>query len=195
MDQETLQASFKAYFSGLMPGIDWQRLTLPYSVHHITKGDHLFKQGEPAQRLYFLHSGLVRYVNLSEDGKEFTQSFVPAPRMIGSTRAMVTGAAAQFSIQALEDSVVMSYPWAEFFKLYESDVGFLKGYVHFLEQIFIREQDLKKRLERDSAEKRYLDFCAEHADIIDKIPLQQVASYIGITPVALSRIRGKLRGR
>ncbi|RCW97007.1 Crp/Fnr family transcriptional regulator [Marinomonas foliarum] len=195
MDRIQLQNSFQAYFNELGYDIDWQRLTVPMDVHVIRKGDYLFQQGDFANRLYFLHSGLVRYVSVSDEGKEFTQTFAKSPRIIGSTKAMVTETRVLFGIQALEDSMISSYPWRAFYEQMRQDVGFLECYAKFLERIFIAKEERENAFVKHSAERRYLDFCADYPELKNVIPQQQIASYIGITPVALSRIRQKLNRR
>ncbi|RBP81218.1 Crp/Fnr family transcriptional regulator [Marinomonas rhizomae] len=193
MDRIQLQNSFEAYFNELGYGIDWQRLTVRMDVHVIRKGDYLFRQGDFANRLYFLHSGLVRYVSISDEGKEFTQTFAKGPRIIGSTKAMVTETRTLFGIQALEDSMFSSYPWQVFYEQMRHDIGFLECYAKFLERIFITKEERENAFVKYSAERRYLDFCAAYPELKDSIPQQQIASYIGITPVALSRIRQRLK--
>jgi CRP-like cAMP-binding protein len=193
MDRIQLQNSFEAYFNEWGYEIDWQRLTVPMDVHVIRKDDYLFQQGDVANRLYFLHSGLVRYVSVSDEGKEFTQTFAKSPRIIGSTKAMVTGAHVLFGIQALEDCMVSSYPWQVFYEQMRQDIGFLECYVKFLERIFITKEERENAFVKHSAERRYLDFCASYPELKNTIPQQQIASYIGITPVALSRIRQRLK--
>ena len=193
MDRMQLQNSFQAYFNELGYDIDWQRLTVPMDIHVIRKGDYLFQQGDFANRLFFLHSGLVRYVSVSDEGKEFTQTFAKSPRIIGSTKAMVTEARVLFGIQALEDCMVSSYPWRAFYEQMRQDVGFLECYAKFLERIFITKEERENAFVKHSAERRYLDFCADYPELKNVIPQQQIASYIGITPVALSRIRQKLK--
>lgn len=193
MDRIQLQNSFKAYFNELGYDIDWQRLTVPMDVHVIRKGDYLFRQGDFANRLYFLHSGLVRYVSVSDEGKEFTQTFAKCPRIIGSTKAMVTETRVLFGIQALEDCMISSYPWQAFYAQMRLETGFLECYAKFLERIFITKEERENAFVKHSAERRYLDFCAAYPELKDVIPQQQIASYIGITPVALSRIRQKLK--
>jgi CRP-like cAMP-binding protein len=195
MDRIQLQNSFQAYFNELGYDIDWQRLTVPMDVHVIRKGDYLFQQGDFANRLFFLHSGLVRYVSVSDEGKEFTQTFAKSPRIIGSTKAMVTEARVLFGIQALEDSMISSYPWRAFYEAMRQDVGFLECYAKFLERIFIAKEERENAFVKHSGERRYLDFCADYPELKNVIPQQQIASYIGITPVALSRIRQKLNRR
>ena len=193
MDRAQLQNSFEAYFNELGYDIDWQRLSVPMDVHMIRKGDYLFQQGDFANRLYFLHVGLVRYVSISEEGKEFTQTFAKSPRIIGSTKAMVTETRVLFGIQALEDCLVSSYPWQAFYAQMRHDAGFLECYGKFLERIFIAKEERENAFVKHSAERRYLDFCVDYPELKDTIPQQQIASYIGITPVALSRIRQRLK--
>lgn len=193
MDRIQLQNSFEAYFNELGYDIDWQWLTVPMEVHVIRKGDYLFQQGDAANRLYFLHSGLMRYVSVSDEGKEFTQTFAKSPRIIGSTKAMVTETRVLFGIQALENCMVSSYPWQAFYAQMRHDMGFLECYARFLERIFIVKEERENAFVKHSAERRYLDFCAAYPELKNTLPQQQIASYIGITPVALSRIRQKLK--
>ena len=193
MDRIQLQNSFRSYFNEWGYDIDWQRLTMPLEMHFVRKGDYLFQQGDMANRLYFLHAGLVRYVSVSEQGKEFTQTFAKAPIIVGSTKAMVTGTTVLFGIQALKDCMILSYPWRAFYEQMRQEKTFLEWYVHFLESIFISKEERVSAFVKHSAERRYLDFCVEYPELKDSIPQQQIASYIGITPVALSRIRQKLK--
>jgi CRP-like cAMP-binding protein len=193
MDKVHLQNNVFSYFNRLGDEIDWKRLSTPIEVHLTAKSEYLFQQGESAERLYFLHSGLVRYVSVSDEGKEFTQTLVKGPRIIGSTRSMVTASPVLFGIQALEDSIITSYNWAEFYQQMRHDKAFLECYLHFLEAIFIAKEERESAFVKDSAERRYLDFCVAFPDLKERIPQQYIASYIGITPVALSRIRQKLK--
>jgi len=193
MDKAQREIEFQHHFAEQGYDIDWQKLSLPMSFHAGAKGDFLFRQGEYAQRLFFLHKGLVRYVNISEEGKEFTKTFVRAPKIIGSTRAMVENSATLFGIQALQDCVISSYDWQDFYAQMHQDLGFLTYYSRFMEKIFLTKETRESAFVEYSAERRYLDFCVEYPDLKDSIPQQQIASYLGITPVALSRIRQKIR--
>jgi len=192
MNHTQLQDSFRAYFKEMGYEINWEGFALTLEIHVIHKGNYLFQQGEQANRLYFLHKGLMRYVSVSDTGKEFTQTFAKSPRIIGSTRSMVTQSPALFGIQALEDCIVISYPWPTFFEQLQHDNNFLAFYIRFLENIFISKEERESAFVKDSAECRYLNFCADYPELKERVPLQQIASYIGITPVALSRIRAKL---
>ena len=193
MEQAQLTNSLQTYFNRLGHDIDLSILTLPVEVHAVSKGDYLFQQGDVASNFYFLSTGLVRYVSVSDEGKEFTQSFVKGSSVIGSTKSMVTKSKASFGIQALEESIVLSYPWAAFYEQMREDKNFLEFYVKLLERIFISKEERESAFMKHSAERRYLDFCVAFPELKDTIQQQQIASYIGITPVALSRIRQKLK--
>jgi CRP-like cAMP-binding protein len=89
--------------------------------------------------------------------------------------------------------MVSSYTWQAFYAQMRHDIGFLECYAKFLERIFIVKEERENAFVKHSAERRYLDFCAAYPELKDSIPQQQIASYIGITPVALSRIRQRLK--
>jgi CRP-like cAMP-binding protein len=193
MDSLQLQNSFQRYFDNMGYGIDWNHFTQSMTIQPIRKGEFLFQQGDKVDSLFFLHTGQVRYVSVSETGKEYTQSFAKAPRIIGSTRATIKKTAALFGIQALEDCMIISYQWHSFFDEMRQDKGFLECYCHFMEQIFILKEEKESAFVKDSAEKRYLNFCVDYPELKNTIPQQQIASYLSITPVALSRIRQRLK--
>ena len=192
MDKTYLTQQFEAFFDGYQPGTDWSRLAMTPEVHVLRKGDALFRQGEQSERLYFLNSGLVRYFSVSEEGKEYTQSLAKAPRVIGSTRAMTTGAPVQFAIEALQDAVAISFHWPAFIQTMQSDLAFMQAYAKFLTDLFIYKEEKESMMVRQSATLRYVGFCADYPELKDALTKQQIASYLGITPVALSRIRGRL---
>ncbi|MBY4677418.1 Crp/Fnr family transcriptional regulator [Marinobacterium arenosum] len=196
MDKQQLQQGFFDYFqklSGLAQPVDWFQLQLNAEVRHYRKGDYLFRQGEQAARLFFLATGLVRYISVDSEGKAFTQAFYAAPALAGSTRAMVRGTPALFSIELLEDALVLEFDWTLFFEQMKHCPRFLQGYVRILEAMFIQKEERENSLARQSAEQRYLQFLEQQPDLAERIPLQYIACYIGITPVALSRIRSRLK--
>ena len=192
MDKTYLQKQFEAFFNNYQPGIDWTQLSLKPEVHVLRKGERLFQQGEPSVRLYFLNSGLVRYYSVSEEGKEYTQSLAKAPRVVGSTRAMTTGSPVQFTIEALQDAIAISFHWPTFIHTMQTDLAFMQAYAKFLTDIFIYKEEKESMMVRQSATLRYLGFCADYPELKETLTKQQIASYLGITPVALSRIRARL---
>lgn len=187
---------FVRYFSGDKANVelsDFERFGLSGEVKHFKRGEYLISQGKSAPNLYFLVKGLVRYVSISSEGKEFTQSFSSAPGIAGSTRAMVSQTPALFGIEVLDDVLCLQFDWQNFYQIMKSKTGFLEAYSHLLEQMFAKKEAREYYLLQQTAEQRYLEFVDENPGLRDLVPLKVVASYIGITPIALSRIRKKLK--
>jgi len=187
---------FVRYFSGdksIIELSDFEKYGLKGELKHFKKGEYLISQGKSAPNIYFLIKGLVRYVSISAEGKEFTQSFSSSPGIAGSTRAMVSGTQALFGIEVLDDVLCLQFDWPELYQTMKSQEGFLEAYAHLLEQMFAKKEAREYYLLQQSAEQRYLEFVNDNPSLRDLVPLKVVASYIGITPIALSRIRKKLK--
>lgn len=196
MNRQQVEQAFITYFSqscGKFKATDFEQLGVNAELKYYAKGDFLIRQGQSASKLMFLATGLARYVSISPEGKEFTQSFASAPGLAGSTRAMVYRTPALFGIEVLEACLCLEFEWNHFFETLKHYPGFLETYVHLLETLFIGKEERENAFVQLSAEQRYLNFLDQHAELANRIPLQYIASYIGITPVALSRIRKRLR--
>lgn len=196
MNIQTQMQDFVGYFTGHDGSIDasdFEKYGLSAELKHYKKDQLLIGQGQLAPKLFFLVKGFVRYMSISPEGKEFTQSFACAPSVAGSTRAMTRKNPALFSIEALEDVLCFEFEWSNFFTAMESQPGFLAAYNCLLENMFIKKEEREYAFVQHSAEQRYLDFLETSPQLRDKIPLKMVASHIGISPIALSRIRKKLK--
>ncbi len=193
--QNQLQ-DFVAYFSGNNTTVeagDFAKFGLKGELKHYKTGQLMIEQGQLAPKLYFLLKGYVRFLSVSEDGKEFTQSFASSPGIAGSTRAMSRQAKSLFSIEVLDDVLCLEFEWTSFFNVMKDKPGFLMAYNSLLENLFIKKEEREYAFVQQTAEQRYLNFLAENCQLRDKLPLKMIASHIGITPIALSRIRKKLK--
>jgi CRP-like cAMP-binding protein len=195
MNQQQVEQAFINFFNqknDCFKPDGFSALGIEGKLQHYDKGELLIRQGDVAPDLFFLATGLVRYVSVSPEGKAFTQSFIPSPSIAGSTRAMVNQVSSQFSIEVLEPVVCLKFNWLDFFDRMKTQPGFLETYVHMLEGLFIKKEERENSFVKMDAEQRYLLFLEQHGNLFDRVPLQYIASYIGITPVALSRVRKKL---
>ncbi|MEH6348049.1 MAG: Crp/Fnr family transcriptional regulator [Bermanella sp.] len=196
MNIQSQQESFVGYFSGPDGNLEiesFEKFGLKGELKHYKEGELLISQGKLAPKLFFLVKGFVRFMSVSVEGKEFTQSFASAPSIAGSTRAMTRKKAALFSIEALSDVLCFEFDWDEFFEKMKSKPGFLESYNSLLETLFIKKEEREYAFVQQSAEQRYLQFLENNPQLKDNIPLKMIASHIGITPIALSRIRKKLK--
>jgi len=154
--------------------------------------EHFIKAGEIPFKIAYIRTGLFRYVYTNDKGDEFTKAIMIENNFISSYSAMVLGKPSYFSIEALENSQIMEINWSSFKELLEKDNFWLKFLMKFLEKGYI----IKEKRERDllllDAEARYKDFLVEFPGIDQRIKQGIIASYLGIKPETLSRIRKKI---
>jgi CRP-like cAMP-binding protein len=162
-------------------------------VKTIPKGTLLLRAGEVSNRVYFVKQGCLRSYAIDAKGKEHIYMFAPEGWLIGDTASNVHQNPADLFIDALEDSIVEVFD-KTFIDKYESlspDLDLMDK-----ERLRRRIAVLQKRiimLMSASAWERYQDFIHTYPNIVQRVPQRMVASYLGITPEALSKIRGDSR--
>lgn len=181
-------------FGKLVPFSDssWSAAVDLFDARSFPAGKHVIQAGDIVTDLHFLLSGIARYYYLTPGGKEFNKSFARCGQTLSSVSSLVAGAPSPFFIQTLEPCLCLSIDYADLTALCEKHHQWEGLIRRLLEQLAIK----KERREADflllSATERYKKYLVEFADIADRIPHYHVASYLGITDVALSRIRRRL---
>lgn len=158
----------------------------------INTSECFINAGETPSKIAFVYNGLFRYVYTNDKGDEFTKAIIAENNFISSYSAMIMGKPSYFTIEALENSEVLEINWSDFKQLLDSDIYWVKFLMKFLEKGYI----IKEKRERDllllDAETRYKNFLIEFPGIDQRIKQGVVASYLGIQPETLSRIRRKI---
>lgn len=172
--------SFSDYFSGLVSSIE------------IPKGKYLFRQHQEPASLFFVEQGLVKAFYETLDGKEFIKSFIKEGQVIGSLQALVANQSNNFSVIALENCIVKEISKSQLRECVDSGVNTGVWLNEFLLSLAMRKEQREYEFLCLSAEERYLLFCQREADLVPRLSQLDIARYLGITPVALSRIRRRL---
>jgi len=156
-------------------------------------GEHIIKQGGMSTKLYFLTSGLMRSVRVSEAGKEYTKNIYSPVSFVGPLSSILTKKPSFLTYEALTESNVYEIDFKEFFKLTQTVIEISNLYNRVLEYLFIIYE--KKQFESISlnATERYLLLKKRIPDIDSQIAQYQIASYLNITAVQLSRIRKDIK--
>ena len=148
----------------------------------VKKGTILQRKGDTNSKVYFVESGLLRSYTIDEKGEEHIYMFGPENWLVTDNCKPETPC--QLFIDAIEDSVLNVAPKEE--KLKETPD---------FNALFRRLNSMQNRivmLMSSSAKERYEHFVETYPNIIPRVPLKMVASYLGITPEALSRVRNEL---
>lgn len=158
----------------------------------IKKGDVLLRQGENCHHTFFVAKGLLRAYTIDEHGKEHLLQFAPENWLISDRSSVLFDGISEQFIDAVEDSEIILIEIGFFEKLSEISPGFQRFNMYALNN-HIRH--LHKRINlliSASAEVRYMDFIKLYPDILLRVPQWMIASYLGITPESLSRVRKEL---
>ena len=164
---------------------------LPYiKTMQLKKGDALLKIGQTPNKFAFVNSGLLRRSYYNQDGDCCTYLFMPEGTFF-TDGIMMDKSPALFMIDALEDTQITFTPMDICERLiYEND-EIVKSYLKVCELEVINVTDEWKRFSLKAAD-RYKFFLEKYPMLEGRISQQEIASYLGITPVSLSRLKGSL---
>lgn len=184
-------AQISAFARPLAPGPEvldrfFQRLRrLP-----VAKGQHLCREGDRAETLYFVASGTLRYYYLV-DGTEHTGQFFTAGMFCADVAALTTGAPALQNFDVLAKGEVVAIPKGALEQAYDADHGFERFGRRIMEAVMAGSQRRSANLLMLSPEDRYAAFAKARPEVLKSVPQYIIASYLGITPESLSRIRAR----
>ena len=153
---------------------------------------YLFREGGSAPLILFILSGLVRLYH-NEDGRELVRGFDYEGRFIADYEAVLTGSPASFSVQALEPVHALAFPSALLETLYARHPCWDRVGRRLIELQWLRQVDKERRFRLHSPEAHYRALIARRSPLVERVPLNQLASFLRITPETLSRIRARLR--
>jgi CRP-like cAMP-binding protein len=174
------------------PESEWDYL-LPHLVERdFEKHEFLVRSGEVADCLYFIYQGLVRFFYSTADGKEFNKHFAMENGFAGSIHSRVYNEPCGFFIQALENTKTLVLPNQLINELYDRHACWERLGRKIAEHLALIKEAREKALLLDSLETRYRRFLRDFPGLSDRIPQYHIASYLGVTDVALSRIRRKI---
>lgn len=151
------------------------------------------EEGEVCQSLLFIQKGLFRYYILHE-GNDSTKDFAVDhlnPFCTAYTSFM-TQTPSQIWVEALEDSTVMEWQSRDVLELFETHPQWLLFAKRISQQLYIRKEKREFSFLKNSPEERYQQFLKEFPQLHQRVPQYMIASYLGIKPESLSRIRKRL---
>lgn len=182
----------KNYFDRfhVISSASFEKITAISSFLTLKKKAELQATGKTCKTIYFLKSGLARIYYL-KDGIDITDSFIMENQLIVRVESLFQHQPIKKAIEVLEDAEIIAIDATKLFALYDE--------FHEIERLFRKvfeasHVDTINRIESiqfHSAEERYHNLLIESPEIIQRVPLKYVSSYLGITQVSLSRIRAK----
>jgi CRP-like cAMP-binding protein len=157
-------------------------------VKKIRKGTDFISEGEYPRGIGFVINGLFRYYYIDRKGEEFTKGFFPEHTVLSSYSAMIENR----PIQALEDSLVEVADYNKLMLLFGVYDWWKDFIILQVQKGFITKETRERELLLLNAEERYQKFLERFPSLEDRVKQHIIASYVGIAPESLSRIRKKL---
>ncbi|MCC5940334.1 MAG: Crp/Fnr family transcriptional regulator [Balneolaceae bacterium] len=140
----------------------------------------------------FVCSGLFRYMYTDREGKQYTKAFMPEQSFLSSYSAMIRQAPSFYAIEALEASVVLEFDYIKWLELKESNPCWDHFLIKMLEMGYSQKEKRERELLLLDSETRYRNFLEEYPTLETRVKQHMIASFLGIAPESLSRIRKKL---
>lgn len=190
MDEKALQ-TFKNFIRQFIDIPDDQVVSVMKSAAVLTykPGEYFATPDKPSPYLGFVVKGLFRQYLIDRDGNEVVREFRGDNNIMASYAAVILNKYQPVYIQAIEDSLLYAIPRTEFLKMWETDVKWKDLLQKHTELDCLKLRKREFGFLTEDAKARYLHFLKDYEPFAERIKQYDIASYLGITPETLSRIR------
>lgn len=150
----------------------------------------LLEEGRVADKIYLIRKGCMRLF-FNNEGKDITFQFFFEGDFVASFDSLYNGTPSMFSLESIEPSELVSVRKEDFYGRMEGDSELRRLYEEKIIERFSLYQRLFLSRIKNTPKQRYEELLKDYPDIIKRVPQHYIASYLGITPVSLSRIRNR----
>ena len=179
-------------FGPLSPEAQSDFLAL-FTPKHLKKGSYFVQEGTYSADLAFVVQGVLRAYYVDQRGTEYNKTFFPENTMAASLASILQRIPSYLNFDALTDTSLWVADYNKLMALFPKhrDIETIVRKIIEYEWVIKKEQR-ELRLVLNDAEERYRFFRKEYPTLENRIPQYHIASHLGITPIQLSRIRGKM---
>ena len=178
-----------------VPPSEWLHFVTHLRLKKLKKGDRFFEQGIVTEEIGFVISGLIYTYYTDAQGETAIKNFAWERRLISPYASLLLNQPSFFSARCWEDTWVVVLKHSDLKKMYARHACWEKLGRKAAEKVLIERERREYESLLLDGQARYREFLKFYAAILDRIPQWMIASYIGITPVALSRLRKQNTGR
>jgi len=163
-----------------------------FEARKVYKNDFFVQEGDRCREIAFIVSGIFRSYYISDTGKDMTYCFRFPDQLMAGYSSFISDCPSRENMQAITDADLMVLKKDVVDSLVKDDLNWTKFLKIIAEQEYLELEKRFFQLQRDSAAQRYEALLGHQPDYVQKIPLQYLASYLGITQRHLSRIRKEI---
>lgn len=187
---ETQQEQIKSFLKrlGILNEKDIQHFLDNGKTEQILKGNYLIRESQICRKLYFIHQGAVS-VFILKDGNEHIKDFSLDNKFITAYTSFQTEKPSLIYLRAEQNCELTSWSKPVLNSLMTNNIQWTAFAKNMADYLFMRKEKREISLLLDNAETRYLNFLKEYPQAFQAFPQYLIASYLGIRPQSLSRIR------
>ncbi len=170
---------------------DYEKILNAYERKEFAKNDYLIREGSVANFYYFVESGFARSYAIDLEGNDISTKFFSSTDIVIDWHSYFLKTKCREDIQAITPCVMWKISFENFMKLFNIEAFREVGRTKLISNYF----ELKTHsvsIISDPAKDRYLNLIKQKPDIVQNVPLKQIATYLGITDTSLSRIRKEI---
>lgn len=186
--------ALKEYITRISPLSEaaWQEFSALFTQKVLKKGEFFIRENEMARQMGFITQGVIRAFYRNPEGIEYNKHFFVSPSFTGGYSSLVTQKLNLINQQALTPCHLYVASYSRITSLFDHHPDLERFARKLAEQYFVHKEKREVDIVLLDADKRYLQFQQEYPGLEQIIPQYHVASYLGITPTQLSRIRRKM---
>lgn len=157
------------------------------------RNDFFIREGQHPRTIAFGYKGLFSQYFTAANGDIIIKRFFPEGYYCTSMSALLSGSPSDFTIKALEDTSVFEYDYQAFKRLTKTHSDIADAYIRYLEIHWVIEKEPQEiALRYETAKSRYIAFLKQFPSLEARLKQHEIASYLGVTPTQLSRIRAEI---
>ncbi len=187
------------YVSGILatyahiPDAEWEKLFDLLKICHLDENEYFLMQGDRPANMALISSGIFRIFCITQGGDEKILAFRTRGQFIAAYTPFIENRLAWYAIQALEPAELFYLSLRDFDRLSSGHPCWEKAVKEYIIQLLIEKENRERAFLTEDATTRYLNFKNRFPALDKRIHNFHVASYLGISPVSLSRIRGEIK--
>jgi len=171
---------------------EFNRFSHYFKVKNLQKYETVSREGEICSKVYFVNKGCLRFFHLNEEGKELTRYFAFEGKFGTDLTSLITNEPSKENIQSIEQSEILYINKTDFYELVKTEPSINLIYRDILEMAYLTSVKRIYNFQGEETLQRLKWLMNYQPMILSRLSNKMIASYLGITPYTLSRLKAKL---
>jgi len=161
-------------------------------IQTLSKGQYLLEMNEVCKHVHFVLKGVIRFYILNDKGDELTTTFLSEGELVARIESFLKNAPSNGYLQCETSCELISISKENYVELYKISKRFGYAMSQLVSLSVAKKMEIQRRLLTEDGKESFLDFNKFHKNIANRIPSNHIASYLGMTPSSLSRVKKEL---